>query len=101
MAPRLDALLRSRVVTPDMHRVPRSVADDEANSNFAFTLPGWDRLLGTYRDQPREGHGRMLIGISTFREARQCNDLWRMLGLPFVGRITDYAINRRDRAESD
>jgi len=43
----------------------------------------------------------MLIGISTFREARQCNDLWRMLGLPFVGRITDYAINRRDRAESD
>jgi len=49
----LDRVLRLFVVTPDMHRVHHSVEDDEANSNFGFNLPWWDRLFGTYRDQPR------------------------------------------------
>jgi len=61
----LDRLLRWLVVTPDMHRVHHSVEDDEANSNFGFSLPWWDRLFGTYRDrdQPRAGHQGMTIGI--------------------------------------
>ena len=56
LPPGLDRLLRWIVVTPDMHRVHHSVEDDEANSNFGFNLPWWDRLFGTYRDQPRAGH---------------------------------------------
>jgi uncharacterized membrane protein YdjX (TVP38/TMEM64 family) len=59
----LDRALRWFVVTPDMHRVHHSVEDDETNSNFGFNLPWWDRLFGTYRDQPRAGHEGMTIGI--------------------------------------
>ena len=46
----LDRVLRWFVVTPDMHRVHHSVEDDEANSNFGFSLPWWDRLFGTELD---------------------------------------------------
>jgi sterol desaturase/sphingolipid hydroxylase (fatty acid hydroxylase superfamily) len=97
----LDRVLRLFVVTPDMHRVHHSVEDDEANSNFGFNLPWWDRLLGTYRDQPRAGHQAMTIGIHRFRSPREVSWLPAMLWLPFKGRITAYAINRRQWGESD
>jgi sterol desaturase/sphingolipid hydroxylase (fatty acid hydroxylase superfamily) len=91
----LDRLLRWVFVTPDMHRVHHSVEDDETNSNFGFNLSLWDRLLGTYRDQPRAGHEGMLIGIRKLREPRQVTWLPGLLILPFVGKISGYTINRR------
>jgi sterol desaturase/sphingolipid hydroxylase (fatty acid hydroxylase superfamily) len=97
----LDRLLRWIVVTPDMHRVHHSVEDDEANSNFGFNLPWWDRLLGTYRDQPRAGHRGMTIGIHRYRTAQEVSWLPGMLTLPFKGRIDDYAINRREWSKGD
>jgi len=97
----LDRLLRWIVVTPDMHRVHHSVEDDEANSNFGFNLPWWDRLLGTYRDQPRAGHRGMTIGIHRYRTAREVSWLPGMLTLPFKGRIDDYVINRREWSKGD
>ncbi|MDE2088848.1 MAG: sterol desaturase family protein [Gammaproteobacteria bacterium] len=90
----LDRALRWLVVTPDMHRVHHSVEDDETNSNFGFNLPWWDRLFGTYRDQPRAGHQGMTIGIRGFRDPKRLTLPW-MLILPFIGKVTDYAINRR------
>ena len=90
-----DSVLRWIVVTPDMHRVHHSVEDDEANSNFGFSLPWWDRLLGTYRDQPRAGHMEMTIGIHTHNDPKNVTWLHGMLWLPFIGRINSYAINRR------
>lgn len=80
----LDRRLRWIVVTPDMHRVHHSIHPSETNSNFGFNLPWWDRLLGTYRAQPRDGHETMAIGIEMFRTPR---DLWldRMLIQPFRG----------------
>ena len=92
---RIDQLLRLVVVTPDMHRVHHSVEDDETNSNFGFNLPWWDRLFGTYRAQPRAGHEGMTIGIRTFREDKWCSWLPGMLAIPFVGKVQDYTINRR------
>ncbi len=91
----LDRILRLVVVTPDMHRVHHSVEDDEANSNFGFNLPWWDRLFGTYRAQPRAGHEGMRIGIHQYRDPALVARLPGMLRLPFMGRITAYAINRR------
>lgn len=91
----LDRGLRWGVVTPDMHRVHHSIEDDEANSNFGFNLPWWDRLFGTYRDQPRAGHTAMTIGIHGHRDPREVARLPGMLLLPFRGEVTDYAINRR------
>ena len=92
----LDRVLRWFVVTPDMHRVHHSIEDDEANSNFGFNLPWWDRLFGTYRDQPRAGHAGMTIGIRDHRDPREVARLPGMLLLPFRGEVTGYAINRRD-----
>lgn len=92
----LDRVLRLFVVTPDMHRVHHSIEDDEANSNFGFNLPWWDRLFGTYRDQPCAGHMAMTIGIRDHADPREVARLDGMLLLPFKGEITDYAINRRN-----
>ncbi len=91
----LDRVLRLVVVTPDMHRVHHSIEDDEANSNFGFNLPWWDRLLGTYRPQPAAGHAGMTIGIRDHRDPRRVDRLPGMLALPFIGKVTGYAINRR------
>ena len=100
LPPRVDRALRWLVVTPDMHRVHHSIEDDETNSNFGFNLSWWDRLLGTYRAQPRAGHEGMTIGIRDHRDPRRVDRLDGMLVLPFVGRVTDYAINRRRWADA-
>jgi sterol desaturase/sphingolipid hydroxylase (fatty acid hydroxylase superfamily) len=97
----LDRGLRWLVVTPDMHRVHHSVEGDETNSNFGFSLPWWDRLFGTYRDQPRSGHDGMTIGIHGWRDPRQVDQLRGMLALPFLGQVGDYAINRREWRTED
>ena len=91
----LDRVLRLFIVTPDMHRVHHSIEDDETNSNFGFALSLWDRIFGTYRAQPRAGHEGMTIGIRNIRDTRLCAWLPGMLSIPFVGKVTDYAINRR------
>ena len=97
----LDRVLRWVLVTPDMHRVHHSVEDDEANSNFGFSLTWWDRLFGTYRDQPRAGHEGMTIGIHKYRDPKLVDLLPGMLALPFIGPITGYAINRRQWSNPD
>jgi len=91
----LDSVLRRIIVTPDMHRVHHSHLADETNSNFGFNLSLWDRIFGTYRAQPAAGHTDMVIGIDTFRDPAHCVKLSGLLFMPFIGRITDYAINRR------
>ncbi len=92
----VDRVLRWFIVTPDMHRVHHSVEKDEAMSNFGFNLPWWDRLFGTYRDQPRAGHQGMTIGILDYRSAHRVDRLPGMLTLPFVGETTGSSINRRE-----
>jgi sterol desaturase/sphingolipid hydroxylase (fatty acid hydroxylase superfamily) len=92
----VDRFLRLIVVTPDMHRVHHSIIPEETNSNFGFNLPWWDRLLGTYKAQPKAGHEGMTIGIEQFRTGR---DLWldRMLVQPIKGPASGYPINRETR----
>ena len=92
----LDRALRWFLVTPDMHRVHHSVEDDESNSNFGFNLTWWDRLFGTYREQPRAGQLGMTIGIHDHTDPDEVARLPGMLLLPFKGKVTDYAINRRN-----
>jgi sterol desaturase/sphingolipid hydroxylase (fatty acid hydroxylase superfamily) len=93
-----DRALRYLVVTPDMHRVHHSILPFETNSNFGFNLPWWDRLLGTYREEPRAGHAEMKIGLRQFRDADQLT-LQRMLVLPFVGDIGAYSFGSRSGRE--
>lgn len=92
---RLDRVLRWLVVTPDMHRVHHSILANETNSNFGFNLSWWDRLLGTYRAAPRDGHDGMTIGIRQFRDVAELR-LDRMLLQPLRGPASGYAINRAE-----
>lgn len=92
----VDRVLRWLVVTPDMHRVHHSVVPVETNSNFGFNLPWWDRLLGTYVDQPAAGHQKMTIGLRQFREAARLTLPWMLL-LPFIGRPGSYSFRHPGR----
>ncbi|MEJ2682390.1 MAG: sterol desaturase family protein [Gammaproteobacteria bacterium] len=79
---RLDRCLRWVFVTPDMHRIHHSWHPAETNSNYGFNLSCWDRLMGTYRSQPQDGHQAMTIGLSQFRDSRHLR-LDRLLQQPF------------------
>ncbi len=92
----IDRVLRLFVVTPDMHRVHHSVTIRETNSNFGFNIPWWDRLMGTYRDQPAAGHEGMTIGLSQFRDAKKLTLPW-MLALPFIGDPGKYSLDKRGK----
>ncbi len=79
----LDRRLRLAVVTPDMHRVHHSVVRGETDSNYGFNLPWWDRIFGTYTDQPAAGHDGMTIGLPDYRDPRRLT-LFKLLALPFA-----------------
>ncbi len=83
LPPAADRWLRLLVVTPDMHRVHHSVIRRETDSNFGFNLPWWDRLFGTYRDQPEKGHAGMTIGLAGFRDRRFLSLRWLLIQ-PFL-----------------
>jgi len=82
----LDRGLRWFLVTPDMHRVHHSVEEDEANTNFGFSLTWWDRLLGTYRAQTRSPQETMVIGLRGHTALQEVARLDSMLLMPFQNR---------------
>lgn len=84
----VDRWLRFLLVTPDMHRVHHSIVRRETDSNFGFNIPWWDRLFGTYIDQPTGGHLKMVIGIEQFRDSNDLR-LGRMLLQPFKNSVRD------------
>jgi sterol desaturase/sphingolipid hydroxylase (fatty acid hydroxylase superfamily) len=75
----IDRFLRLVVVTPDMHRVHHSVLIRETDSNYGFNFPWWDRLFGTYRDQPQAGHDKMNIGLANYRDPKWLQFKWMLL----------------------
>lgn len=82
LSPRADRLVRLLLVTPDMHRVHHSIDRVEADHNYGFNVPWWDRLFGTYRAEPQHPHETMTLGVSQFRDAGE-QRLDRLLTQPF------------------
>jgi sterol desaturase/sphingolipid hydroxylase (fatty acid hydroxylase superfamily) len=64
----LDEKLRWILVTPDVHRIHHSIFPNETNSNFGFSVTWWDRLCRTYRNQPKQPHTEMEIGLPHYRK---------------------------------
>jgi sterol desaturase/sphingolipid hydroxylase (fatty acid hydroxylase superfamily) len=77
----LDRMVRSILVTPDMHRIHHSVHRHEHDTNFGFALSWWDRLFGTYTQSPQDGHKAMKIGLH-WQDLRPTSLLWS-LAMPF------------------
>ncbi len=96
----IDRVLRCVIVTPDMHRVHHSIKEHETNTNFGFSFSFWDRIFGTYLNQPSEGHLKMTIGIKDFRHPKYLRLDWLLL-IPFIGKISNYTLNKRNREEHD
>lgn len=92
----LDRVLRALVVTPDMHRVHHSVVRRETDSNYGFNLSVWDRLFGTYTDQPEAGHDGMRLGLIDYDGPQTANLGWALV-LPF--RRAGYRLVRGAEAE--
>lgn len=95
-----DTVIRTLLVTPDMHRVHHSVIKRETNSNYGFNLSIWDRLFGTYIAQPEKGHIDMTIGLNQFQSQPTGRLLW-MLRLPFVGEIGQYPMMKGKQSSGD
>lgn len=80
---KIERHLRWLLVTPDMHRVHHSSIPQETNSNYGFNLSCWDRLFGSYREQPELGHETMQIGLREYQDQNQVARLPAMLLIPF------------------
>lgn len=63
----VERWVRRLVVTPSLHRVHHSIARDETDSNFGFSVVWWDRLFGTFRAAPRLPEATMPIGLAELR----------------------------------
>ncbi len=80
--PRIEPLVRALIVTPDMHRVHHSTVERETNSNYGTIGSFWDRLFGTYLEQPAAGRDGVKIGLEEYQDARPTGLGWSLL-LPF------------------
>lgn len=76
---RWDRMLRTVIVTPNMHRVHHSMERHETDSNFTSLLSVWDRLYRTFRR--REDTLTITIGLPRFREEKW-QRLWGFLITP-------------------
>ena len=74
-----DRMLRTVMVTPNMHRVHHSVELSETNSNFTSLLSVWDRVFRSFRT--RKDTHTITIGLPSFRETKY-QRLWGFLITP-------------------
>jgi sterol desaturase/sphingolipid hydroxylase (fatty acid hydroxylase superfamily) len=79
----IDAVVRTFLVTPDMHRVHHSVVAAERNSNYGFCLSVWDRLFGSYVPEPAGGQAALRIGFPGFTDPTVSTTFLGVLGIPF------------------
>ena len=91
----LDRVLRTLMVTPDMHRVHHSIIPRETDSNYGFFFSVWDRFFGTYIAQPFRGHIGVVIGLDEHQDDKPSSLLWSLL-LPFrkPKALTNYKTGR-------
>ena len=78
----MDNLIRRILITPDMHRIHHSDEFREQNTNFGVIFSCWDRLFGTYLQDPARGHAQMGVGLPEV-SVEQGASVWNMLAMPF------------------
>ena len=77
---RWDRLIRSIIVTPNMHRVHHSQEGVEFNSNYSTLFSFWDRVFRTFRK--RDNTLDIKFGLRILQEPKW-QKLWGMLLTPF------------------
>jgi sterol desaturase/sphingolipid hydroxylase (fatty acid hydroxylase superfamily) len=79
----LEPIVRTILVTPDMHRIHHSEEIQEQNQNLGDIFPWWDRLFGTYVSAPAAGPDGMITGLKGFQDAGSLKFTF-MLSQPFL-----------------
>src|SRR6185436_19398296 len=74
----IDRVVRLLFVTPDMHRIHHSQAAGESQSNFSNLFSWWDRLFGTYIEEPGTGHDGIVFGLREFEERKHATLPWML-----------------------
>lgn len=77
-----ERISRYLFVSPDMHRIHHSEAIAEQNANFGDIFPWWDRIFGTYLQDPAAGQAGLILGVHGQQEASSLS-VGFMLRLPF------------------
>ncbi|MGZ4960325.1 MAG: sterol desaturase family protein [Methylomonas sp.] len=77
-----ERYVRYLLVTPDMHRIHHSARRSEMDSNYGFSVSCWDRLFGTYCQQPQVPQTELMIGLKDYRQPGELG-LVRLLTMPF------------------
>ncbi|MEM6614894.1 MAG: sterol desaturase family protein [Pseudomonadota bacterium] len=93
---KVDRILRYLVVTPDMHRIHHSVHRDETDANYGFNLAIWDRIFGTYIENPRDGHSAMALGLPDQQTDAPSKLTWSLI-FPFKPNVDEAASVNTDR----
>jgi sterol desaturase/sphingolipid hydroxylase (fatty acid hydroxylase superfamily) len=76
-----------------MHRIHHSQDPREGNSNFANVFSWWDRLFGTYVNQPAAGHEGIKFGVAELSDRKHLTLPW-MLADPFLSPVQPAALDR-------
>ncbi|MBN2484043.1 MAG: sterol desaturase family protein [Candidatus Omnitrophica bacterium] len=75
-----DRILRTIIVTPNMHRVHHSIIREETDSNYSSLFSFWDRLFNTFRR--RDDTHLIRLGIPQIALKERLG-FKRLLTLPF------------------
>ncbi len=78
----LENVVRFCVVTPDVHRIHHSLRDQEQLRNLGEVFTWWDRLFGTYQDQPAAGKDDFVVGLRGYQNSGSLK-ITSMLAHPF------------------
>jgi sterol desaturase/sphingolipid hydroxylase (fatty acid hydroxylase superfamily) len=81
-----------------MHRIHHSCEIGEGQSNLSNLFSFWDRLFGTYVEEPAAGHAHLQFGLREFSGRKHTTLPW-MLAQPFLpdGHATPAAAQGRHR----
>jgi len=85
VAGRLDHALQWVFVTPGMHQIHHSTAAEDYEANFGTVLSIWDRIFGTYRQEPAAGRDALTFGVRPFTTLEYARPSWTWM-LPFAMR---------------
>jgi sterol desaturase/sphingolipid hydroxylase (fatty acid hydroxylase superfamily) len=88
LPPRVDALIRSVLVTPNIHSLHHSSFQPETDSNYGTVLTVWDRLFGTFTRAPLRGGETIQIGLEEVRDERASDLVWQITS-PRIGTLAE------------
>lgn len=62
----MERMLRTLIITPEIHWIHHSEKPFETHSNFGFNLVIWDKFFKTYVDKPTSDYSVMQQGLPEF-----------------------------------